>query len=208
LAVIATKDGIVDFNPKTTLSDENGFGNLGLGVKYAYYMDEQKGHIASAALRYEAPTGEREVFQGQGDGFIQPSTSAAFTLGNGFHLLASTDLRIPTDNADSLYWDADVQVDKKVDLGGVTLYPAVGLNLMHVGSAGSRLPLRAEGADYFNFGASGAGGANVVTGTVGARARFNETVDFGVGYQFPLTSGAASDVFDWRLTTDMIFRFC
>lgn len=208
LSLIATKDGIVDFNPRANLSDENGFGNLSAGLKYAYYVNEQAGHIAAVALRYEAPTGEKEVFQGTGDGFIQPSTSATFTLGNNYHLIASTDLRIPNDSKDSFYWDADIQLDKKIDTGSVALYPLIGLNLMHVADGGKRLPLKAEGADYFNFGSSNASGSTVVTGAVGARVRFNENVDWGIGYQVPLTSGAASDVFNWRITTDFIFRFC
>jgi len=72
LALLATKDGYIDFNPNATLEDEEGFANIAVSAKYAFYKDGESGQIATAGLRYEIPTGETKVFQGRGDGIVQP----------------------------------------------------------------------------------------------------------------------------------------
>ena len=37
LSIVAVKDGYVEMNPDSTLSDESGFANLGAGLKYAFH---------------------------------------------------------------------------------------------------------------------------------------------------------------------------
>ena len=38
LSLTAIKDGYVDFNPDNTLSDEEGFNDIALGLKWAFYQ--------------------------------------------------------------------------------------------------------------------------------------------------------------------------
>ncbi len=202
LAIIATKDGIVDFNPEVG-EDETGLGNIAAGVKYAFHKNEDKGTIATAALRYEASTGNGDVFQGHGDGFIQPSVSFGAAL-CGLNIVAATGLRIAMDqDYDSSFWDVDLHVDKKIG----NFYPTLEVNLIQVIDDGERLPIADEGLDYFNFGATDAAGKTIVTGAAGARYRVMDDLDLGAAYQFPLTNGAGSNLFDWRLTTDVILSF-
>ena len=67
---VATNDGYVDFNPDATLSRESGFANLGGGVKYAFLLDPEAGHALSGSATFEFPTGNSNVFQGEGDGSV------------------------------------------------------------------------------------------------------------------------------------------
>jgi hypothetical protein len=208
LAIIATKDGYVDFNPNAALKKDEGWADLGLGAKYALYRDNDKGQIVSAALRYIIPTGDEEVLQGQGDGIVHPSVSAATALTNEVTLTAGTGFRIPVDGADSTMWDADVQVDYRVDLcDGQALYPLLGVSMVNVADGGRRLPIADEGQDFFDFGSTGAEGETMVIGAAGARYRLNETVDFGAAYQFPFDKDEGTRVLDYRWTIDAIARF-
>ncbi len=202
LALIATKDGYIDFNPNAGLSDDEGFANVALGAKYAFHRDDAAGTIFSGGLRYEAPIGDEEVFQGEGDGNINPFVTGAVALQN-LNLMAATGFRLPLDSDDSTLYDLDIHID--APLGN--FYPSVEFNLVHVVDAGNRIGLGGEGADLINFGSSNSDGETLVTTAVGGRYRINDDLDFGVAYQVPLTNGPGSDIFDWRLTTDLIFSF-
>lgn len=204
LAIIATKDGYVDFNPNSVLPKDKGFANLAAGAKYAFFKDSDS--IATAGLRYEAPTGEKEVLQGTGDGAINPFFSGAMALGCEelpFNVVAGTGLRIPVSSHDSFFYDADVHFDTKVGI----FSPLVEFNLVHVLDAGDRLPIADEGQDFFNFGAADSDGETMLTFAAGSRIDIAKDVSFGAAYQIPLIRGTGTRVTDWRLTTDLTFRF-
>ena len=207
LSIIATKDGYVDFNPDATLPKDEGWANIGGGVKYAFYKDDAAGQIASAALRYEFASGDEEVLQGNGDGLIHPSVSAAFALDDTVTLIAGTDARIAVDGADSSFWHFDLHLDKRFETSAGSFYPLVEVNVMQVIDGGRRLPITDEGVDFFNLGASGADDKTIVVGGVGMRYRASDAVDLGVAYQFPLTSGSGSRAVEGRLTADLIWHF-
>lgn len=202
LAFIATKDGYIDFNPDANVPKDEGFADIALGFKYALHQDRELGEILTAGLRYEIPLGDEDVFQGEGDGEINPFLSGAIALGN-FNVMAGTGFRLRLDQDDSSFYDFDVQVNYEVG----NFYPLVEFGLVHVLSAGNRLPIKAEGQDLFNFGSSQSDGETIVTTTVGGRYRITEDIDIGAGYQFPLTSGVGSSIIDYRVYADMIFRF-
>ncbi len=202
LALIATKDGWVSMHPNAVLNDESGFANLAAGFKYALYQDKDAGQIVSAGLRYEIPTGEKEVLQGRGDGSINPFISAATTLCD-YNLVAGTGFRFAIDNQDSSFYDLDLHIDRKFGW----FSPLLELNLVHVVSAGDRLPIADEGQDFFNLGASGSTGENMLTASPGFRVSLADNVAAGVAYSFPLVHGAGSRVTDWRITTDVTVSF-
>jgi hypothetical protein len=200
LALIATKDGWVDFNPNGVLDDESGFANIAFGFKYALMKDDNAGNILTGGLRYELPSGNTDVLQGRGDGFVNPFLSGAMAL-EGMNVMAGTGLRLPLDDDDSTFYDFDMHVDVPVG----QFYPSLELNVVHVLDAGNRLPIADEGQDFFSFGAIDSDGKTIVTGAVGGRYRLSDSVDWGFGYQFPLTSGKGSNITDWRVTSDLIF---
>lgn len=199
LALIATKDGFIDFNP-TGLPDQTGFANIAAGLKYSFYKSDNS--IATAGLRYEAPLGNRDVFQGNGDGQVNPFISAAVAL-ETINIVAGTGFRLPIDDADSTFYDFDLHVDYPID----NFYPTVELNVVHTIDGGERLPMADEGQDLFNFGSTMADGKTLVTAAAGFRYRVCDDIDFGVAYQIPLTNGRGSNVTDWRVTADLIYRF-
>lgn len=208
LSFIATKDGYVDFNPKAGVPKGEGFADVEAGFKYTLLEDAAKGYIVSGQLRYLVPIGEKDVFQGQGDGSVHPSVSTAVALCENTTITAGTGLRLPVNGDDSTFWDVDVQVDYRVEVTDtVAIYPLVGASLVKVTSSGQRLGIPDEGQDFFNFGADQSAGANILTGAAGLRARLAQNFDLGASYQFPLDRSSGSRIIDDRWTFDAILRF-
>lgn len=202
LAIIATKDGYVDFNPDAALVDEEGWANVSGGVKYAFFRNAEEGVIATGGLRYEAPVGNRDVFFGEGDGHLNPFVSAAVAIGD-ISVMSGSGLRLAVDGEDSSFWDLDLHISYKLG----NFYPLIEVGMIHVVDSGRRLPVADEGEDLFSFGSINSEGKSLVTGGIGARYRVSDDIDLGVVYQIPLTSGAGSNILDWRLTTDLIYSF-
>lgn len=207
LSFIATKDGYVDFNPNATLPKKSGWADVAAGLKYTFFQDDAAGQVASFQLRYTLPTGNGRVFQGNGDGDLHPSVSAAFALSDEVTLMAGTGLRIPMDNDYSMFWDADAQIDYRIDTDAGSFYPLAGISLVHVVDDGNQLPIADEGQDFFNFGASDAAGESIVLGALGLRYRPIQNVDIGAAYQAPFNDGKGSRIVDYRWTFDVIYRF-
>lgn len=199
-SIIATKDGYVDLNPDGVVPQDEGFANVALGVKYSFLRDTQ--NILTGGLRYELPIGEEEVLQGEGDGIVNPFLSYG-TTACGFNFMAGTGFRIPIDDDDSFFYDLDLHASYKIG----NFYPLVEFGLIHVIDGGGRLPIEDEGQDYFNFGSSAATGESIVTAAAGARYRITNNIDVGAAYQVPLNEGNGSNIIDYRVTTDLIFRF-
>jgi len=210
LGIIATKDGYVWMNPDANLPDSNGWANLAFGAKYSVWRDPETQTIATLGLRYEAPSGSKDVFEGQGDGILNPFLSAGWGCGN-FHLLGYTGARLPISGADSAFFDLSLHADYKLGM----FYPLLEWNWVHVLDGGRRVPIDQEGFDFFNLGARDAGGNDVVTMAAGGRIRPWDhiewlggrvgSIDFGAAYEFPLTH--EGDVFGGRLTADVVIRF-
>ncbi len=200
LALIATKDGYVNFRPNGLLEDGSGFANIGLGAKYAFWQTDSS--IATGGLRYEAPLGESEVLQGKGDGVINPFISAATSLGR-VNLIAYSGIRAAIDNSDSSFFDASLHVDTKVG----RFSPLIELNMYHVISAGDRLPIEDEGQDFFNLGSSLSDGETMMTAAFGTRVQLCESLSFGTAYEIPLITDSGSYITDWRITSDLIYSF-
>ena len=197
LALIANKDGYLNLQADEVLNDASGSLNLEGGLKYAIYKDAAEGEIVSAGVKYQAATGDPDIFQGQGDGIITPFVSAAAYLG-GINVMGSTELRIAVNDDDSSFWDVNFHANYPIG----DFYPLVELSMFHVYDAGNRLPLPGEGADVLNLGASGADGDTTVNLSVGARYRLCPNSDIGVSYTFPLDED--QDVFGTRWTTDLV----
>lgn len=202
LAIIATKDGYIDLNTDAVLDDQDGWADLSAGVKYAVHRNEAERRLVTVGLRYEIPTGEKEVFQGQGDGAFNPFVSATTALGP-VNLMIGTGFRLALDDADSSFYDLDIHLDTKLGW----FHPVFELGVYNVIEGGERLPIADEGEDFFNFGSSLASGSTLVSGAIGARFDVAENVSWGAAYQFPISRGNGSNILDYRVTTDLIFYF-
>ena len=217
-SLVATKDGYVKIDPDTTplWSKQSGFANLGGGVKYAFLLDPQAGRALSGTATYEAPTGNRDVFQGSGDGSVNLILSGLQMAGRWqFSAGGGVSLAVSDEQSTSGWLSAHASYEVSP-----WFIPLVEVNWFHVLSAGEggknfdsqaggAVPIVAEfeGGDLLNFGAANAGdNRDFVSAAVGFRSRLCKAVDCGVAYEVPLTNEHDGVMKD-RLTFDLVWRF-
>ena len=218
LSIVATKDGFVDINAGNTAlwSDESGFANLGAGLKYAFIYDPANEFVLSGTAVVELPTGNDDVFQGQGDGVVNLIVSG-LKMWDDFQLAgaAGARLAISDDQSSSTFVSAHASYEVCR-----WFIPLVELNWHHVISpgdgkpafnsqAGGAVPVVAtfEGSDLLNFGAANSGqNRDLVTAALGFRSRLTESMDLGVAYEIPLTPEDEGIIED-RLTVDLVWKF-
>jgi hypothetical protein len=74
--------------------DRDGFLNLGGFMQYTVIEDVRDQFLCTAGLRWEAPTGESDVFQGHGPPYLAPYLTAGKEIGE-FHVLGSIGYQFP-----------------------------------------------------------------------------------------------------------------
>jgi Putative MetA-pathway of phenol degradation len=216
LSVVATKDGYVDLSPDRTLRSESGFGNLAGGVKYAFYYDPASRTAVSGTATLELPTGDSDVFQGEGEGAVNLILNG-LQLIDQWQLAGSAGFQVPFSDEQSttsfLSAHASYELCKY-------FIPLVELNWFYVvdpgngtgnypSQVGGLVPaaIKFEGGDYFNLGAvNSSANRDLVTAAVGFRSRLSDTVDVGAAYELPLTDEENS-LMDERVTLDLNWKF-
>lgn len=213
LSLIAVKDGWIDFNPDQTLTADEGWADLAAGLKYVFHRGE--GCVASAKVVAELPTGDDEVWQGNGDGAIMPAVAAvkqsgAWQFGGTIGYIQPLSDEESAELYDS--WHVSYEL-------APNFFPLVELNHLHVtdpGDGGKRFDVQAdggvpsianfEGGDLVNFGAANADeNEDFVSLAVGARYRCSDDVELGAAYEFPLTDEEAS-LMEYRVTADIVWH--
>jgi len=188
LAIIATKDGYVDANPKL-LAHQEGFADLAAGIKYALIDDEEKQLIVTPGFEFELPTGNEDVFQGNGMGEWDFFVSAAKGF-DDFHAVANVGLRIPNNFADET---ASAHYSLQLDYHAHQYFiPFASLNAFttlnsasHNGGLPIGLPF--EGADLINFGSSQSAGETDVFIGGGFSSHITEKIAAGVAWETAVT---------------------
>lgn len=205
LSIVASKDGFIDFNPDNTLAEATGFANLAAGVKYAFIYDEVNNFAASVTGQLELPTGNRDVFQGFGDGAALVTLSAV-KLHNKWQFSGAAGLHLPfDDNASSTTGFASAHVSYQLT---ERFTPIVELNIYHTIMEGKDgLPTDFEEGSFFNFGSPNSEvNATTITAAIGARYMINESLSLGAAYEVPLTEEEESFT-DSRITLDFVYKF-
>lgn len=210
LSIVATKDGYVDMNPDTTLTDESGFANLGAGVKYAFILDPASGTAVSGTATVEVPTGNTDVFQGEGKGSMNLILNG-LKLVDQWQFAGSVGAIVPFSHDQSTSSFVSAHASYEVCKWFI---PLVELNWFHVWDAGDNDTLTAvsglvdfEGNDFFNLGAANAHeNRDLVTAAIGFRSRITDSIDVGAAYELPLTNDEES-LWDERVTVDLIWKF-
>ncbi|RYD20874.1 MAG: hypothetical protein EOP88_13415 [Verrucomicrobiaceae bacterium] len=209
LSIVASKDGYVDMNPDNTLGDESGFANLGGGVKYAFILDPASGTAVSGTLGFEFPTGNTDVFQGEGKGMANLALSG-LKLVDDWQFAGGAGLHIPFSDGQSTSIWTSAHASYEVNRWFI---PLVEVNWFHVLDAGDGKStavspiVEFEGGDFFNLGASNATeNRDLVTAAVGFRSRLTDSVDAGVSYEVPLTNDGNS-LMEERVTVDLVWKF-
>lgn len=218
LSLVATKDGYVRVRPETQplWSEKSGFANIAAGAKYAFLIDRENAFALSGTATVEVPTGNHDVFQGEGDGAVNLIVSGV-KLWDRFQLAAGGGFHFEFDDqmADTSFLSMHASYE-------VTPWfvPLAELNWQHVLStgdgrpnffaqAGGAVPAVAtfEGGDLLNFGSSNASrNRDLVTAAFGFRSRLCEGVDLGLAYEVPLTDVNDGIIAD-RWTLDLLWRF-
>jgi len=207
LAIIATKDGYIEFQPDHTLAHAYGFGDLAAGLKYALVDDRDSQLLVTPGLTVTLPTGNQNVFQARGSGEENVFVSAEKGV-DKLHLTGNVGFRIPNnfdDQTAQLHYSA--QADYYVCRWFIPFVVANGYTVLTDGNHKllGIVPLNAEMYDLINFGATDAAGSTQFTLGGGARAKVVKNVDVGVAYE----AGVADPkgIFDSRVTADVIVRF-
>jgi len=217
LSLVATKDGYVDINPDGALwGNESGFANLGAGLKYAFIYDPANSTAVSGTVTFEFPTGNHDVFQGEGDGAANVIVSG-LKLWDDFQLAGSAGVHLPFDGQMATTSFVSAHASYEVSRWFI---PLVEVNWHHVleagngranffSQAGGAVPVVAafEGMELLNFGASNASqNRDFVSAAIGFRSRVTDQVDLGLAYEVPLTSKGDSIMED-RVTLDLVWKF-
>ena len=216
LSIVATKDGYVDMNSNGVLSEESGFANLGAGLKYAFLLDPVSKTAVSGSLTFELPTGNSDVFQGEGDGLANLMVSG-LKLVDDWQFAGSLGFQIPFSDQQSTEGWISAHASYEVSRWFI---PLVEVNWFHVidtgngtgnypSQLGGAVPavVEFEGGDFFNIGAENADeNRDLVTAAIGFRSRLTDSLDAGVAYEIPLTDEEDS-LFEERVTVDVVWKF-
>lgn len=218
LSIVATKDGYVDIDADTEplWSDESGFANIAAGLKYAFIYDPASCTAVSGTFTFEFPTGNHDVFQGEGDGAANLIVSG-LKMWDRLQLAGGAGLHLPLDGqmATTSFVSAHASYETCR-----WFIPLVEVNWHHVldagngrpnffSQAGGGVPVVAtfEGFDLLNFGASNASqNRDFLTAALGFRSRLTDDLDVGLAYETPLTN-EEDGVMDDRITFDLLWRF-
>ncbi len=201
LAIIATKDGYMEIRPKHADS-LHGWNDLAAGLKCAVYRNDGQQIQITPGLTFEVPSGDDEVFQGNGDGEFNLFVSAIKGF-DRFHITANVGARVPIDfDEETSSFRTALQLDYYTCQYFI---PFVTLNTMTTLSDGEGLNAKTEGFDVVNFGSQDASGRTQVATGAGFRSRLHERVDVGVAYEYGISPD--NDIFKDRITADFIFRF-
>jgi hypothetical protein len=200
LAIIAVKDGWLNID--TPGYQDEGWADISAGVKYAIIDDKDAEFIVTPGVTLEMPTGNDEVFQGNGDSTVNPFVSVGKGFGN-LRLLGNVGAIIPFDGNEET---CQVRYSAQIDYTTCRWFvPFVAWNAFTVLSEGDGLATDFEGFDLFNFGSQHAEGYTQSVVGAGFRSFLTSKVQLGFAYEIPISS--PEGVFDERFTVDLIWRF-
>lgn len=203
LSLIATKDGFIWASPNAPLDD--GWADVSLGLKYNLFKDVETQQILSVGGTFELPVGSPKALQGNGSGEFNLFAAYGQQVGDWNHFLTTSGFRLPTDKSDEnqvFYWSS--HLDRQIQ--GSWLYGFIEGSWYHWMSNGQQAGLNGiQGGDFFNLGATGVAGSDIVTGAIGMKWKPSLLHEVGLAWEVPLTT--TRGVLDNRITADVILRY-
>ncbi len=202
LAIIATKDGVIELNPKAAVPKADGWANIAAGLKYAVIDDRERQFILTPGVKIDLPTGNTDVLQGQGDGEWDLFVSSAKGWGD-FHLTGNAGARIPMDLD-----EGTTQLHYSLQADYYTcqwFIPFITTSAFTILDEGKGPAFGVEGWDLVNFGTSNARGETQVVVGGGFRSRLCRWADLGFAYEAGVSK--PKGLFDDRVTVDLAIRF-
>jgi hypothetical protein len=222
LALIASRDGFVWSRPENPLlRDQQGWLNLGGGLKYALVDMPEKNFILTPGLKVEFSTGSSSVFDGGNNVIFMPFVSTAWGLGD-FHVIADAGAQIPSDgDVYSSYFYQHLYLDYEV-MERFQPFAQVSWQSYYSSGDGSRsvrlrglgkVPISLvesiygdfEGVDVHNLGSEDVTGNNYLTWAVGAHVPITKHVTFSAAYERPITE--RHDITKQRVTASFTIEY-
>ena len=215
LSFVAMKDGFIDFNPGNTaaFSEQEGFANVGGGLKYAFILDPANSFVASASALFEFPIGSEDVFQGEGDGNVILTVQAA-KLWDRLQFAGGAGIQIPVDDAFATQSFVSAHLSYEVNRYFIPLVELNWFSVIDEGDGGNRFSDQAggavpsvapgEGADLINWGAGNS--TDYVSLGLGFRSRLTDDISLGFAYEIPL-SDEQDNITEDRFTFDATWTF-
>jgi hypothetical protein len=164
--------------------DHQGWLNLGGFFQYTLIENVENQFLLTGGLRWEAPSGSHEIFQGHGPAHLAPYVTAGKEFGK-YHVLATVGYEFPAGPGSdvSKFFNANVHFDRQM-FGW--LYPLVEFNdIYHTASVRFGLPTKRGFIDMDTFEATG----NIVTLAAGANAVLvRERLEIGAVYTTVIAS--------------------
>ncbi|MDX1963011.1 MAG: hypothetical protein SFX18_07650 [Pirellulales bacterium] len=203
LSLIANKDGFIFYGDDVGFADD-GWADVGLGLKYLIYGDPTTQTIVSGGVSLELPVGSTRALQGNGDGEYNLFLTAGQEFWGNWHYLTATGLRLPGDRQSEnqvFYWSHHIDYQF-----APTWYAFGELNWYHYMSdtAAGGVP-GINGLDLYNLGSANVAGLDIVTMAFGLKKRFGSYNELGVAYELPVTD--EEDLLHNRFTFDLILRY-
>lgn len=206
LALIATKDGYIEFQPSKTLAHQYGWADIAAGLKYAVLKDDDNQYIITPGFTVTVPSGNQQVFQGRSvvEGNIFVSAEKGW---DNFHVTGNLGFDIPDDfSKETAQMHYSLQLDYYCCQWFVPFVTANAYTILSNGDqklAGQAL--NAEMYDLINYGGTDVAGSTQAAVGCGWRTRITKWLDFGAAYEVGAIN--PKGIFQSRYTADLIWRF-
>jgi hypothetical protein len=212
LSFTVNKLGGIWLNPNDSspIGGDGGFAEIWLGPKFTFIRNEQTGSLLAGGLQFQIPAGSSGAFQHTGTLSIVPYATYGQNFlrdwfSHGFNGLIGAGYSFSTNHERSDYFYLSGHLDLPVRITDrVSIYPLAELNYWLYTTDATSFPIGSEGRDLINFGGQ-AKGNNLLTGAIGARVKFTEAAQLGAAFEIPFAGN--KDLFQYRFTVDLIFRY-
>ena len=202
-SIAIEKNGYSVFHQGSAGSTD-GWNNLAFSAKYLLVRDVEHQFLLSAAVQYEAPTGEADAYQRPSDGSITGILTAGQEFWCFWHALANVGVRAPLSREGSTLLFSQLHFDREL-MGW--LHPLVEVNYYHILTEGRGVyPSNfGQGDAFLDWSVPGITGSDLLTIAVGFRAKCNRSAELGVTYERPLND--TGRVLEHRVIAELILRY-
>jgi hypothetical protein len=200
VSFIALKDG---YFTSTSPIMEDGWADLGLGLKFNLIRDQVNQRLISAGATYEAASGSSEALQGLGSGNLNLFFSQARRFGGSWNHMSSAGVRLPMDGDEG---STSTWVSQHLSRPLTErLFALTELNWFRYTDDGTAGIPGIEALDVANLGSSGVDGNDIVTWAAGAKVRTGSRNELGAAYEIPISG--RRDIFGSRVTAHWAIRY-
>lgn len=207
LSLIAVKDGYILDSTEGDLDTllHSGWADIAGGLKYNLVRNVESGSLLSGGFTYEIPLGTQGSFQAVGNGqFHFFATGGQRLLDGNAHVLSSFGWQLPVDQGAQttfVHWNNhfDLRLTNQLYVFTECSWRS------WTDSADAGLPLGVGGQDLLNLPVTNIAGTDLLTQNVGVKLKPRSNVEWGVAYEFPVTS--FKDIIEDRWQFEAIVRY-